>query len=109
MDWTWHHDIGEGIKYGVSGGPLNAAGLSVRAETQVRTLTRIAGVSSRTSPLSSRCILDRVREARRSLSRGSSSTITKRLQKQSHWETANHEQASTFQRLPGVCQSTGPR
>jgi RHS repeat-associated protein len=30
-------------KYGVSGGPLNAAGLSVRAETQVSTLTRMAG------------------------------------------------------------------
>jgi hypothetical protein len=30
-------------KYGVSGGPLNAAGLSVRAETQVRALTRTGG------------------------------------------------------------------
>ena len=31
------------FKYGVSGGPLNAAGLSVRAEIQVRALTRAAG------------------------------------------------------------------
>jgi hypothetical protein len=30
----------EVFKYGISGGPLNAAGLSVRAETQVRSLTR---------------------------------------------------------------------
>jgi hypothetical protein len=30
-------------KYGISGGPLNAAGLSVRAETQVRALTRMGG------------------------------------------------------------------
>jgi len=30
-------------KYGVSGGPLNAAGLSVRAETQVRAFTRAGG------------------------------------------------------------------
>ncbi len=33
----------EVFKYGISGGPLNAAGLSVRAETQVRALTRAAG------------------------------------------------------------------
>jgi hypothetical protein len=33
----------EVFKYGISGGPLNAAGLSVRAETQVRALTRTAG------------------------------------------------------------------